>query len=249
MWWFAALHANLLTLYLRGLSRRARDATVLDAGCGTGGLLAQLVRRVPHRDIVGLDADRSACVRAVRKSGCPVCAGSVNALPFPEAAFSAILSADVLCHRGVDDEQALRQFYHCLSGGGILILNLPAYRWMTSRHDAAVHNIRRYTKGRVVHLLHTAGFQPVFAGYWNTLLFPLMVATRKLLPGTGSDVAPQPGIIEAICRAATSIERGLLRIGVPLPFGGSILAVGAKIENAHARTSEKSRSFGGYSGL
>jgi hypothetical protein len=47
-------------------------------------------------------------------------------------------------------------------------------------------------------------------------------------------VRPQPAIVEAVCRAATGIERLLLRAGIPLPFGGSVLAVAAKIEGAHA---------------
>ena len=51
-----------------------------------------------------------------------------------------------------------------------------------SRHDTAVHNARRYTRANVLRLLRAAGFRPIFAGYWNIMLFPLMVATRKLLP-------------------------------------------------------------------
>ena len=203
---------------------------MLDAGCGTGGLLARLARHCPDQEAVGLDADRLACVRAAQKSARPVCAGSVNALPFADGVLAAIVSVDVLCHRGVDERQALEQFHRCLAAGGILVLNLPAYRWMMSRHDAAVYNVERYTKGRVVALLRAAGFRPLFASYWNMLLFPLMVMTRKLLPsGAGSDVRVQPEIVEAVCRAATGIERVLLRAGIRFPFGGSVLAVGAKI--------------------
>ena len=49
------------------------------------------------------------------------------------------------------------------------------------------------TGRRLVRLLKAAGFRVVFAGYWNTMLFPLMVLTRKLLPDGGaasSDVKP-----------------------------------------------------------
>lgn len=204
---------------------------MLDAGCGTGGLLARLDGAY---DAVGIDADAAACARAVAKSGHPVCAGSIDALPFADAAFSAIVSADVLCHSGVDERHALAQFHRCLGAGGILVLNLPAYRWMMSRHDTAVYNVRRYTKRGVLALLRAAGFQPLFASYWNMLLFPLMVLTRKLLPGGGSDVRGQPGWVEAVGRAATGIERVLIRTGIALPFGGSVLAVAAKIESSHA---------------
>jgi SAM-dependent methyltransferase len=226
MWWFAALHANVLM----ACRRYSRPGTVLDAGCGTGGLLARLGGVQPA---VGIDADAEACARSAAKSRRPVCAGSVTDLPFADAAFAAILSADVLCHGGVDERRALAQFHRCLGADGILVLNLPAYRWMMSRHDAAVYNVRRYTKRGVVALLRAAGFRPLFASYWNMLLFPLMVLTRKLLPGGGSDVREQPAWIEAVGRTATGIERLLIRAGIALPFGGSVLAVAAKIESSH----------------
>ena len=233
MWWFAALHANLSLLFRR-MAASSGAKPLLDAGCGTGGLLARLATAHPGRMMIGLDADSGACARAAAKSGCPVCAGSVNALPFADAAFGAIVSADVLCHRGVDEAAALAQFHRVLPTGGVLILNLPAYRWMMSRHDRAVHNVRRYTGSGVVRLLDAAGFRVLFLSYWNMLLFPLMVLTRKLLPGgtAGSDVQLYPAPIEALCRAATGLETVLLRCGVRLPCGGSVIAVAAKRQGA-----------------
>jgi SAM-dependent methyltransferase len=230
MWWFAALHANLLLLYRRMAGPAAAEKTLLDAGCGTGGLLARLATAYPDRIVIGLDADRAACARAAAKSARPVCAGSVNALPFADAAFGAIFSADVLCHGGVDERAALAQFHRVLRDGGLLILNLPAYQWMLSRHDTAVHNVRRYTRSGVARLLAAAGFRVLFAGYWNMLLFPIMVLTRKLLPESrsASDVRLYSAPVEALCRAATGLETALLRLGLPLPCGGSVIAVAAK---------------------
>jgi SAM-dependent methyltransferase len=234
MWWFAAIHANLLMLYRRVIPEVSERSRLLDAGCGTGGFLAKLARELPETDAIGLDADETACRWAAEKSAQPVCVGSVNALPFADAAFSAIVSVDVLCHRGADEKVALGQFHRCLAAGGILILNLPAYRWLMSRHDAAVYNARRYTRKEVVRLLRTAGFRPIFASYWNIVLFPVMVAMRKLLPaGSGSDVRQQSGIAEAACRAATTFERGLMRAGFRFPFGGSVLAVATKAESTY----------------
>jgi len=235
MWWFAALHANLALLCRRFAPGLAANR-LLDAGCGTGGLLARLSATLPDGDapkgdMIGLDADPFACERARAKSGCRVCAGSVNALPFADGAFGVVISADVLCHDGVDEQRALAQFHRVLCDRGILILNLPAYDWLMSAHDRAVANVRRYTRRRVVLLLEGAGFRPMFTSYWNTFLFPLMVLTRKLpLSGASiaSDVKLQAPAIEALCRAATGIERALLGHGWRLPFGGSVIAVAAK---------------------
>ncbi|HEX3881474.1 MAG TPA: class I SAM-dependent methyltransferase [Stellaceae bacterium] len=234
MWWFAALHANLIAMLDRAHPRPGR---LLDAGCGTGGLLAKIAARYPDCGTVGIDMAGIACARARDKSGSPVCAGSVNKLPFADRAFAAIVSADVLCHRAVDERAALAQFHRCLGPGGLLVLNLPAYRWMLSRHDTAVHNARRYTRAGVAALLRGADFRPIYAGYWNTVLFPLMLATRKWLPGRDdgdSDVRLYPRPVEALCRAATAIERVLMRCGARLPFGGSVVAVAVKVEAADA---------------
>lgn len=233
MWWFAALHANLLAAYQRARPGEA-PTRLLDAGCGTGGLLAKLAARFPGAAVVGLDADHAACIRAAAKSERPVCAGSVNQLPFATGAFGAIFSADVLCHDGVDEGRALSQFRRCLMPGGVLVLNLPAYRWMMSRHDAAVSNVRRYTRHSIAELLRGAGFRLLYASYWNAILFPVMVATRKLLPSRlppGSDVAPYPAPVEAVCRLAMRLEQGLMRSGLRLWFGGSVLVVSAREES------------------
>jgi hypothetical protein len=118
-----------------------------------------------------------------------------------------------------------------LRDGGVLILNLPAYPWLSSRHDAAVHNARRYTRRGISRTLARSGFRLVFASYWNTVLLPVMVLARKLLPcggSSGSDVRLYPAPVEALCRLVTGIETRLLRWGISLPCGGSIIAVAAK---------------------
>jgi SAM-dependent methyltransferase len=236
-WWFAATRANLILAHRLAAAAAPADRPLLDAGCGTGGLLARLAAEYPGQSAIGLDADPFACARAAAKSRRPVCAGSVNALPFADAAFAVIFSADVLCHRDVDEREAMAQFHRCLCADGVLVLNLPAYRWMLSRHDAAVDNVRRYTRRGVARLLRAAGFRLLYASYWNIVLFPMMVMTRKLLPegaaGT-SDVRLYPAPFEALGRAATAAERALLRLGLRFPCGGSLIAVAAKDATRHA---------------
>lgn len=235
MWWFAALHANLLMLASQAPCE-ALGLPILDAGCGTGGFIARLDGRYRDLAIFGLDLDPEACCRAAAKSGRPVCAGSVNQLPFADHSLAVIFSADVLSHEAVDEKRALRQFHRCLADGGWLILNLPAYRWMLSRHDIAVQNIRRYTASGLRHLLHATGFQLVYASYWNAALLPIMATARKLLGrrhAAGSDVKLYPAPVDLFCRFVTQIETGMLRRGIRLPFGGSVLAIAAKAGASH----------------
>ena len=234
MWWFAANHRNLLTLSWLLVPLEADGQPILDAGCGTGGFLVRLAARYPNRSLFGLDADALACRRAAAKSTRPVCVGSINALPFPDGVFAAVFSIDVLCHSAVDERSAVQQFRRCLADNGWLVVNVPAYRWMLSRHDAAVHNVRRYTTKGLRRLLEAAGLRVVYATYWNAVLFPVMVITRKVLPkrgGASSDVAEYPGLVDLLCRAATAFETTILRRGWRLPFGGSIIAIATKVSS------------------
>ena len=157
MWWYTGLHSHLLFFLRHALAGR-KDALVLDAGCGTGGFLEMAAKDLPGSWVVGLDAVECACLSARVKSGRAVCVGSVNAVPFAKNAFTAIVSADVLCHRSVDEAQALLSFNRCLVTGGTLVLNVPAYQWLYSAHDRAVCTVRRYTTTRLRQLLREAGF-------------------------------------------------------------------------------------------
>lgn len=222
MWWYRAVHARLLS----ALEERpgAGALPVLDAGCGTGGFLRRLAAAsaTGARDAVGVEFNPQAARRAGAKSGRPVAAGDVNALPFPDAAFGAAVSVDVLSHRGVDEARALAELRRVLAPGATLVLNLPAYEWLTSAHDARVHNARRYTARRAAAAVEAAGFSGVTARYWNSLLLPLMVLQRKVLArgDAASDVTDFPPWIERGFFAATEIER---RLPFNLPAGGSVM--------------------------
>jgi SAM-dependent methyltransferase len=228
MWWFHGLHANLLGAWR---AQGGGGARLLDAGCGTGGFLKRLADAAPDAVCCGVELDRHAVLVAREKSRCAVVAGTVAQLPFADGAFDAVFSADVLCHAGVDEAAALAEFRRCLTPGGVVVLNLPAYRWLFSAHDVAVANARRYARDEVLALLARAGFAAPRAVFWNSVLFPLMVARRKLARDTNaSDVSLMPPAIERVFAAAIALERGLAAAGLRLPFGGSILATAVRPE-------------------
>ena len=230
MWWFRALHRNLIAAWRR--NGKGQGGRILDAGSGTGGFLARLGAARPELFCVGFDRDFFACSLA-RGKGATIAQASIAALPFADGAFDAVFSADVLCHGGVDQEKALLEMRRCLKPGGVLVLNLPAYGWLFSAHDRAVGNVRRYAREDVAALLAQAGFARIRTSYWNTLLFPLMAARRKLgSPDGASDVALLPAPLEwllyGVAAAESRLLAHLLAWGLRLPFGGSILAAGVR---------------------
>lgn len=247
MWYFRALHEHIEHALVAALGGRA--AAILDAGCGTGGLIRRLGDRHATWTWTGADvspvacgiarqrlakSDPSASAAAQPSTGevaqpVNVIEASVTDLPFADATYEAIVSADVLYHVD-DDRAALAEFHRVLRPGGILVINVPAYQWLWSYHDVAVHSRRRYSRTGVLERLATAGFATSRATYWNTIPFPLVVTRRKLVPAPkdGSDVHLFPPPVEAVFNAAMVVERAWLRGIGRLPFGSSIFAVARK---------------------
>lgn len=217
MWWYRALHAHLID------ALKPVTGSVLDAGCGTGGFLETLHHARPDLRCIGAEWSEAACRRAANKSAASIVRGSVNALPFKDNSFDAVVLADVLCHAAVTPTDALTECLRVLVPDGLLVINMPAYAWLMAAHDRRVHNTRRSTAPKVAGLLVRAGFQAVSAHYWNSLLLPLMIVQRKVLARgkAASDVAPFPPWLDAIFLTVTRAER---RLPFTLPAGGSILA-------------------------
>jgi SAM-dependent methyltransferase len=230
MWWYRALHARLLDA-LDGVRGR-----VLDAGCGTGGLLAVLRRQRPDLELVGVEWSHAAARRAVAKSHAAVARASVAALPLADSSVDAAVAADVLCHAAVDPDRAAAELHRVLRPGGRLVVNMPAFAWLASAHDRRVHNARRHSAGQLAGLLRRAGFECIGLRYWNALPLPLMVVQRKLLArgDAASDVAGFPPWLDATLHGMTRLERRIERRpggrwGIPFPAGGSVLAIARRL--------------------
>lgn len=226
MWWYHGLHTNVI----HALAKHSGTlADVLDAGCGTGGTLKAIGRHFPNARLHGLDISEQACAYTRSKTGASVTVGSVDALPHADGSFDALVSCDVLGYR-IDVDAALSGFHRVLRPNGICVLNLAAYQWMHSYHDTAVGQVRRYTRPEGLALLRQHGFKPIFASYWNTLLFPLMVIRRKFLPAPeASDVTPFNPMVNNLFKGGVSIESAFLRRGIALPFGGSAFFIAQRV--------------------
>lgn len=229
MWWYRGLRTLVVQELARVLKHRSAGGPILDAGCGTGGMLARFGPSVAGCPTMGLEYDPIAAGLAQHKSKRPVVSASVNEMPLGDATLGGYVSLDVLCHGGVDPERAANEARRCLKAGAIALFNLPAYGWMLSAHDRRVHNVRRFTRGEARALLASHGFRILKATYWNTLLFPLMLLHRLTeRADAASDVRDFPRWLDALFSAALAVERAVIAMGLPLPFGGSLLIVAAR---------------------
>ena len=121
--WRRYLASRQVELALRFLEPKA-PMLVLDAGCGYGRLVHQLLARVPGLSAVGVDASESMLQEArSRLKGRFVGARAVlESLPFPNHAFDAVICIGVIMHVR-DDAASLRELGRVLKPGGTLVLS------------------------------------------------------------------------------------------------------------------------------
>jgi ubiquinone/menaquinone biosynthesis C-methylase UbiE len=226
MWYFLALNRRMLLPLQPWLDRPAR---LLDAGCGTGGLIKHIHRASPHWQITGLDYSPTACSLARERTGTKIVQGSITELPFPNESFDIVVSADVISQ--VDDGlQAIKEFARVLTPGGMVVINVAAYQWMWSYHDVTVETKHRYRRSELLRLLEGAGLTPVLASYANMLVFPLIFARRKLFPPLNptSDVQAYSPAVEGFFSAMASLELASIRNGLRLPAGTSVFVAATR---------------------
>ncbi len=226
-WWYGGMRAINAAMLDRVFGGR-RDLRILDAGCGTGGD-ALFLRR--YGTVVGLDLATAALALARGRIPGWLARGSVLQLPFADHSFDLVTSFDVLYHRAVIDErQALAEMRRVLRRDGRLLIRLPAYEWLRSRHDRQVHTRHRYTAGEVARLLHENGFTVEQLTYALTLLFPISAAVRLLErvlpePQTASAIELPSRPVNAALRLPMMLEAAYIGHGGKWPFGLSIVAL------------------------
>ncbi len=226
-WWYRGMRAINAALLKSPYAER-HDLRVLDAGCGTGGDARWLMR---YGTVVGMDYAAEAAALVLERLPGRFVRGSVLELPFIDASFDLVTSFDVLYHAGVPDEAvALAEVRRVLRPGGRLLLRLPAYAWLRSRHDRQVHTRRRYTAAEATALLHTAGFVVERMTYGLTLLFPPVAVARlleRLTPDPGESSAmtmPSPMLNMAL-GLPLALEAAWIGCGLRLPFGLSVIGL------------------------
>lgn len=233
-WWYRGLRTILLGI-LRG-GGLPPASRVLDAGCGTGYTLVRIEEEIT-RATFGIDASGHALpswgLRGLKR----VCLGSVNDLPFADETFDAVLCVDVLECDGVNEQRAFAELCRVTRVGGMILLVVPAYRWLLTRdHHLAVHASRRYTKKSLRVLIESRPSEVVRLSYLFMLLFPLVAGYRLLLrlaakPKASlprSEVRPLPWALNEALYRVMAVERGVFRL-VNLPFGSSLVAVVRKV--------------------
>ena len=226
-WWFKGLR-NLVLLSLK--SRIKHNATILDAGCGTGENTGAIQTYLPSATVIGIDNNNIATSYAkIKVPGC-ITQGTINSLPIADSSVDAIINLDVIYHKEVDEQLALEEFTRVLKPSGILIMNLPAFEWLRTKHDIRIYTSHRYTTAEVKNITHQAGFNIINCYYRNSILFPLMVIDRfinklaaRYTRGSSTKLPWAP--INYVFSIIIQFENTLIQFGIRFPVGGSVFSI------------------------
>jgi len=227
-WWFVGRRSILLSILNRYLGAGAADGRqILDVGCGTGTMLTHLAR---FGDARGVDMDLEAVGYCHDRGLQQVTQSGADSLPFEKDRFDVVTALDVVEHID-DDLGALREIKRVLKPGGLLLLTVPAYRFLWGRQDDINLHKRRYVARELRSRLQAVGFEVERLTYMNAILFPAIAAIRLLRrilpepPKLESDFAfPAPQPLNVLLSAVFGSERYVLT-RFDAPFGVSIMAL------------------------
>jgi len=231
-WWYRGMR-EILFRVLDPLVRERPIRRVLEAGCGTGFMS----RRVQERygwSIVPIDLGWEGLAYGRALGVERMCQADIRAVPFPDGAFDAVLSLDVIVHLPVGEEdRPMSEFGRLLVPGGLLVVRVSALDVLRSRHSQFAHERQRFTKRRLAELARRHGFRVLRATYANSLLLPVALAKFRIwepLVGApaASGVDPMAPWLDKLLYAPLAAESRWLGAGFNLPAGQSLLLIAEK---------------------
>jgi len=231
-WWHKgklSLIASLYNKYLKG----KKDLRILEIGCGTGEVLNMLKN---WGEVTGIDYSRKAIDVCKRRGFADLYCEDVNKLDLSKdyGKYDLILALDVLEHIR-DDVKTMKKVRELLKPGGLFFVAVPAYKFLWSTHDEALHHLRRYHSLEINQKLKDSGFKILKSTHFvAALFFPIALVRllnnfirRRAYPKT--HYLPLPKIINDLFTKILQIESKVIE-NVYLPVGTTLVVVAKKHE-------------------
>ncbi|MFT3827359.1 MAG: methyltransferase domain-containing protein [Chitinophagaceae bacterium] len=231
-WWFI-VRAGILKKVINRCTGIKAGARILNAGVATGRTTEDLSI---FGSVTSVENDPECCRFLREELNMEVTEASVTDLPFEDGIFDMICVLDVLEHVD-DDRSALKELHRLNSKDGWLVLTVPAYQWLWSRHDEVNHHCRRYTRSQIRQRLEQSGYRIQYLSYFNSFLFPFIavyrLVSRPFVKGTplksDFEIAgfEYKSWTNKLFGGIFGIEKKLIP-SIRFPFGVSVIAVASK---------------------
>lgn len=221
-WWWRA-REHFLLQHVRELDLPGSPPAILDVGCGDGLFMSQLAG---FGEVWGVEPD-SALVSPAGPWSARIHRGPFDSSYAPGRRFSLILMLDVLEHIPNADA-ALTHALRLLEPRGTLLITVPAFRSLWTRHDELNQHVTRYDRRSFGELADRVGMRIREMRYFYHWLFPAKLAVRGLERFSGGRPRPPrvpPAWLNRALFGVARAEQAATR-HMPLPFGSSLLVIG-----------------------
>ncbi|NLO18833.1 MAG: class I SAM-dependent methyltransferase [Ignavibacteria bacterium] len=227
-WWYIGRNV-IIRSFLEKFCKLEKGSTVLDIGCGTGGFAASISQKyIPFC----LDTSQIALEYCKKRGIKNVFNSTIEDFELPDSKINALTLLDVIEHIE-NDFSVIKNAHRILDERGWLIVTVPAYSWLWSKHDELVMHERRYARKQLSDLLKSAGFQVEYSSYFNFFLFLPAVLKRFYNEHFVKEVDLEsvekvPEFLNKVFKNIFAFESKILQ-KIKLPFGLSIIAIARKI--------------------
>ncbi len=203
---------------------------VLEVGCSSGFMLAELHRQWPVAQLAGLDALADGLPAArERVPEAEIAHASATHLPVADESIDVVIALNVLEHVP-DDVAAFSEAGRVLRSGGVLVAVIPHNPKLYDYYDEHLSHERRYRRGEPGILAARAGLQPLEERYLGQYVYPPFWVVKKRnrrIAGSLSEAERAARVESDVTKtgdsrlgsAAGRLEAALLRRGLGLPFG------------------------------
>ncbi|GGN10201.1 SAM-dependent methyltransferase [Dyadobacter beijingensis] len=231
LWWYQVLHGKVLSQIRKHFKALDPDLKILDAACGTGGLLSFLKEK-GYSNLRGFDYSQHA-IDFSKERGLNVVFGDLRKVDAfePGETFDIITCNDALYFL-TDEEivRALNAFKTRLNRNGLIIINIHAFEAFSGTHDLAVGSSRRFKLDQFQAFAKAAGLRINHNTYWPFALSLPILAVRQWqnyrirnkkvnVEALDSDVEYPGDAVNAVLKAITNTESAILGNA---PFGSSL---------------------------
>ena len=226
-WWFRSRNRIVLWVLKKHVSR---FKSFLEVGCGTGFVLQAIGDAFPNAVLHGSDYFEEGLVHARKR----VPSANITQLDARkmdgQKLYDVIGAFDVIEHIN-EDKLVLSNLSRALKKGGTLLVTVPQHRWLWSSVDEHACHVRRYTRSELVGKVIQSGLAVEYVTSFVSLLVPFMWLSRLRASDTNYDSMDEFHIhswLNKLLEMIMSFELGLMKFGIRLPLGGSLLLLARK---------------------
>lgn len=227
-WWFTSRRNLFSKLFSKFINKKQNK--ILEIGPGTGGNYSFLSGFGEYQS---LECSEEG-VRFLKEKNIPVIEGCLTQKQDFKDKYDTVCMFDVLEHIE-KDHRALNEIYNTiLKEDGKVILSVPAFKFLWSKHDEEHHHFRRYSKKEIEEKLKQAGFEIEFSRYFYKTVFPIAMASKLINKNKTSQMKPENRFINRFLKEILKAEAEIIT-GHPLNFfmkffpGTSIVIVAKKL--------------------